>query len=157
MANTFRYRRGETRPVFVAVDPATVIEIGDLLWLDTDDAKPASSQADCGSEVANLGAFHGNFLGVAEQQSRDGDTQEIRVATIGVFEMDCPSATYEVGDLIVACENADGDGLLDQTVQGGAIAYAIGRVVNAEAIAVTKVLVQIESTVMTGGPQDPVS
>ena len=42
MANVQRHRRELDNPVEVAVDSDTVIEIGDLLWLDTDDAKPAA-------------------------------------------------------------------------------------------------------------------
>ncbi len=46
MSNIMRWRYGETWPVMLPVDSTTVIEIGDLVYLDTDDAKPASSQAD---------------------------------------------------------------------------------------------------------------
>ena len=42
MTNVMRYRYGEENPRLFAVDSSTVIEIGDLLWLDTDDVKPAS-------------------------------------------------------------------------------------------------------------------
>ncbi len=38
-----RWRYGDTNPVVAAVDADTVIEIGDLLWQDIDDAKPATS------------------------------------------------------------------------------------------------------------------
>jgi hypothetical protein len=79
------------------VDSATVIEIGDLVYLDTDDAKPSSAQADQGTEAANQELFHDKFAGVAMQASRSGDTQPIRVATAGVFEFDCLSTTFEVG------------------------------------------------------------
>jgi hypothetical protein len=41
MGDKMRWRYGDTNPVMAAVDAATVIEIGDLMWLDTDDAKPA--------------------------------------------------------------------------------------------------------------------
>ena len=41
MANTMRWRYGDTCPVMLPVDSATVIEIGDLVYLDADDAKPA--------------------------------------------------------------------------------------------------------------------
>ena len=43
MANTMRWRYGETNPVVLPVASATVIEIGDLVVLDTGTAKPASS------------------------------------------------------------------------------------------------------------------
>jgi len=135
-----------------AVDSATVIEIGDLLWQDTDDAKPASALTDQGSETANQDAFAGSFLGVAMQRSRGGDTAPIRVATTGVFELDCPSGTFELGDLVGADENAAGDALLDQQVAAVSSGqYAIGRVAKREASAATGVLVDVRSTVMTGG------
>ena len=152
MSDKMRWRYGDTNPVVAAVDSTTVIEIGDLLWQDTDDAKPASDQADQGSEAANQEAFADNFLGVAMQRSRSGDTQPIRVATTGVFEFDCPSGTFELGDLVGADENAAGDTLLDQQVTAVAASkYAIARVAKREASAGTSVLVDIRSSVMTGG------
>ena len=56
MANTMRWRYGDTNPVMLPVDSATVIEIGDLVYLDTDDAKPASAQADQGTEAGQSGS-----------------------------------------------------------------------------------------------------
>jgi Uncharacterized conserved protein (DUF2190) len=154
MSDALRWRYGDTSPVVLAVDSATVIEIGDLVYLDTDDAKPAGSLADAGTEAANQEAFHDAFAGVAMQRSRDGDTTPIRVATRGVFEFPCPSATFEVGDLIGASENGTGDALEDQQVEGVATAnLAIGRCAKREASATTSVLVEIEATISHGGPQ----
>ena len=45
MASTMRWRYGDTSPVMMPVDAATVIEIGDLLFYDMDDAKPAREHA----------------------------------------------------------------------------------------------------------------
>lgn len=152
MSDKMRWRYGDTNPVVAAVDSSTVIEIGDLLYQDTDDAKPASSQADQGSETANQALLADNFLGVAMQRSRSGDTDPVRVATTGVFEFDCPSGTFELGDLIGVDENAAGDALLDQQVDGvSAASYAITRVAKRQPTAATSVLVDIRSTVMTGG------
>ena len=152
MSDKMRWRYGDTNPVVAAVDSATVIEIGDLVYQDTDDAKPASSQADQGTETANQELFADNFLGVAMQRSRSGDTDPIRVAATGVFEFDCPSGTFELGDLAGVDENAAGDALLDQQVDAVATAArAVGRVAKRVATAATGVLVDIRSTVMTGG------
>lgn len=152
MSDKMRWRYGDTNPVVAAVDSATVIEIGDLVWQDTDDAKPASDQADQGSESANQEALADKFLGVAMQRSRSGDTAPVRVATTGVFEFDCPSGTFELGDLVGADENAAGDALLNQQVaKVSGSQYAIGRVAKREASAGTSVLVDVRSTVMTGG------
>lgn len=155
MANTMRWRYGDTCPVMLPVDSATVIEIGDLVYLDTDDAKPASAQADQGTEVANQELFHDKFAGVAMQQSRSGDTQPIRVATAGVFELDCLSGTYEVGKLIGVDENTGGTALEDQLVAPVATSnLAIGRCAKRVNPAATRVLIDVVSTMQRGGPQD---
>ena len=73
MSDILRWRYGDTSPVVLPVDSATVIEIGDLVYLDVDDAKPASSLADAGTEAANQEGFHDVFAGVAMQRSRDGE------------------------------------------------------------------------------------
>jgi hypothetical protein len=149
-----RWRYGDTGPVMLAVDAATVIEIGDLVWLDTDDAMPASSQADQGTEVANQQLFHDLFAGVAMQASASGDTQPVRVATTGVFEFDCLSAPAEVGDLIAPDENGAGNALLNQTVVKVANANAaVGRCAKRVNPAGTRVLVDIVSSVAKGGTQ----
>jgi hypothetical protein len=152
MTDKMRWRYGDTNPVVAAVDSSTVIEIGDLVWQDTDDAKPAASQANYGSKTANQEALGDKFLGVAMQRSRNGDTAPIRVATTGVFEYDCPSGTFELGDLVGADTNAGGTVMLNQQVVKVAMSkYAVGRIAKRQATAVTSVLVDIRSTVMTGG------
>ena len=80
MSNQMRWRYGETSPVMLAVDPNSVIEIGDLVYQDTSVARPASEQADLLSTSANQAAFHDAFAGVAMQASRVGDAAPIRVA-----------------------------------------------------------------------------
>lgn len=152
MSDKIRWRYDDTNPVVAAVDSATEIEIGDLVWQDTDDAKPASSQADQGSETANQEHFADKFLGVAMQRSRAGDTSPIRVATTDVFEFDCPSGTFELGDLVGADENGAGDALVDQQVaKVTASKYAVGRVAKRVGSAASTVLVDIRSRVMTNG------
>lgn len=150
MADLMRYKWGITDDILVPVDTAQVIEIGDLIWLNTDDARPATAQSDQGTESANQIEFRTNFLGVAQQRSRDGDTDEIRVATKGVFKMDCASAQFEIGDMVGADENGTGDGLLDQTVvEVSATSEAIGQVAVREPANVTSVLIRIQSTIMS--------
>ena len=154
MANTMRWRYGDTCPVMLAVDSATVIEIGDLLWLDVDDAKPASAQGDQGSEGANQQLLHDVFAGVAMQASAAGETQPVRVATTGVFEFDCLSAALEVGDLMSSDENGGGTALLNQTVVKVANANAaIGRCAKRVNPAGTRVLVDVVSSIAKGGTQ----
>ena len=154
MANNLRWRYGETNPVMVPVDAGTVIEIGDLVYLETDDVRPASAQSDQGSLAANQSLFHGKFAGVAMQSSPDGSSTAIRVATRGVFEFDCTTATFEVGDLIGLDENAAGTLLEDQKVVAASAAEeAIGRCARRANPAESRVLVDIVSTILYGGPQ----
>jgi hypothetical protein len=152
MTDRMRWRYGDTNPVVAAVDAATVIEIGDLVRQDVDDAKPASSLSNHGTQAANQQALVDTFLGVAMQRSRSGETAPVRVATTGVFEFDCPSGTFELGDLIGADKNAANTGLLNQQVAKVAQSSgAIGRIAKRQSAATTNVLVDIRSTVMTGG------
>jgi hypothetical protein len=154
MANTMRWRYGDTNPVMMAVDSGTVIEIGDLLWQVVDDARPASSQSDQGTESANQQLFHDAFVGVAMQASASGSTQPIRVATTGVFEFDCLSTTLEIGDLLGPDENAAGTALLNQTVAKVTNANAaIGRCAKRLNPAGTRALVDVVSSVVKGGTQ----
>jgi len=151
MSDVMRWRYGDTNPVTVPVDSATVIEIGDLVYLETDDARPASSQADLGTEAQNQEGFHDKFLGVAMQASRNGDTAPIRVATSGVFEFITALATYELGNLVGLVGATT---LADQEVKSVATEnLAVGRVAKRVNPAGTSVLVEIVSTVMRGGPQ----
>jgi hypothetical protein len=161
VGDKMRWRYGDTNPVVAAVDADSVIEIGDLLWLDVDDAKPACrvgeiayAETDGAPDLA--GAFAARFLGVAMQRSRKGDEAPIRVATSGVFEFDCEPMNANLGDLIGAVM-AKGDVLANQGVEKVNTQqplprheYAIGRV-DKYGSKVTSVLVRINSTIMCGG------
>ncbi len=57
MADSLRWRYGETNPIVLPVDSATVIEIGDLVFLEIDDVRPASSLADQGTEAPKPGSL----------------------------------------------------------------------------------------------------
>ena len=146
-----RWRYGDTNPVIAAVAAATVIEIGDLLWQDADNAKPASLFAVANNKPADQAAFTAEFLGVAMARSRAGDTAPIRVATTGVFEFDCAAATFELGDMLGVDAGAGGALLNQQCVKVAASCEAIGRVAKRQPIAAVAALVDVRSTVMTGG------
>lgn len=155
MSEVFRYLHGDTNPIAVAVNSATVIELGDLLYLVTDDARPFSDQADLGTLAQNQEGVHDMFLGVALSRSRAGDTLDVNIATRGVFEFDTASATYQPGDLVGSAGTGSGGlvGMANQTVAAVATAnLAVGRV-SKLATSATKVQVSILSTVMHGGPQ----
>ena len=154
MADKFAYHHGDTNVRRYAVDSATVIELGDLLFLDTDDVKPASSQATVSPLSTAQETFHDIFAGVALERSRNGDTDTILVASTGVFRLDIASTTVEVGDLMGVTVTAGA--VVDQEVVSVATEnLAVGKITKREASAVTAVLVEIEATVAFGGPQTP--
>ena len=152
MSNTMRWRYGDTNPVLLEAPSDSEIEIGDLLYLDSGVAKPASSFPDQSTLLLNQVGLKADFAGVAMQASPAGMTGMIRVATTGVFEMECDLAPFEVGDLIGVTENSAGDQLLDQSVElAGSISAAIGRCAKRVNPASTRVLVDLVSTVAKGG------
>ncbi|WP_437194145.1 hypothetical protein [Planctomicrobium sp. SH527] len=97
--NKLRFRSGQVHLRKVRVDSATVIEAGDLVWLDTDDAKPASAFTWTTNLATTQGNFAAKFLGVAHQPSAAGETAPISidVSPESVYEFDVASAAYELG------------------------------------------------------------
>lgn len=153
MSDNFRYRHGETKPVVSkAVVSATVVEVGDLV----SNVPAAAAATTWDTNIATTQeAFHDVFLGVSEQRSRNGDTATLRLATKGVFEFDCASATFNLGTLVGAAKQT-GNLLESQKVVAVATAnLAVGRVAKQYDSATTKVQVEINSTICNGGPYAP--
>ena len=154
MANTMRWRYGETNPIMMPVLAGTIVEIGDIVYLDSGTAKPISEQSDQGSLAANQEAMHDQFLGVAMQAS----LSEMPIRSVWLppecLNSTCASATFEIGDLLGGTEEGTGTELMDQELIGVATAnLAVGRCTKRVNPAGTKVLVDIISTVLRGGPQ----
>jgi len=147
MVDEMRFRKADAKRIkMYPVDKATVIDIGDLLYHDTNDVKPASSQADQLSEAKNQDVFAAEFAGIAMEASTDADSDDIAVATLGVFEMDSPSATYEIGDVLGPDEESGGTKLLDQTVAAISGTKGIGKIARRESASVTRVLMEIDAS-----------
>lgn len=137
-----------------AVDSATVISVGDIVYLDTDDVRPASSQADQGTPNLNYEELHDNFAGVAMESSPAGDDSPIYICTQGEYIFSCNSATFEVGTLVCAAENAGGTALENQKVVGvGTKNLSIGRAIRRVNPAGTSVRVLFNSTIVWDGAQ----
>ena len=154
MPNMMRWRYGDTNPVILPVEVGHTVEIGDLVYLDVDSARPISSLPDLGTLAANQEAMHDQFLGVAMQASGTGGADAVRIATSGVFEFQCVTEAFEVGDLIGGREEGTGTQLDKQIVTGVATEnLAIGRCAKRVPTPGNKVLVDIVSTSMRGGAQ----
>jgi hypothetical protein len=151
-----RWRYGDTNPVQMPTPAQVNVEIGDLMYLDDASAFPASSLEDQGTLLGNQQLFQDVFLGVAMQSSPIGHAGPIRIATSGVFEFDCVPGPRELGALIGTTENAAGNQLESQRVAEVSTATAaIGRCAKRSPTVTTRILVDVVSTVMKGGPQTP--
>jgi hypothetical protein len=126
-----------------AFDGSIAVDIDDLIYLDVDDLKPASSQSDQGTETKNQALFARNFAGVAKERKLVTETdsgQTLDVVPVWLGEMTCASDTYEVGDLVTVDEAAGGTTLEDQKlVKTCDKALAIGYCTKREASAATTV------------------
>lgn len=102
MPNRLRFRSGQVQLQKLRVDSDTVISAGDLLFLDSNDVKPASDFTWDTDLPTTQAAFAAAFVGVAHQQSAAGDTDDISVdvSPHSVYEFDVAAGTYEVGDAL---------------------------------------------------------
>jgi hypothetical protein len=125
--NKLRFRSGQVHLRKVRVDAATVIEAGDLVWLDTDDAKPASAFAWTTNLATSQANFAAKFLGVAHQPSAAEETAPISVdvSPDSVYEFDVAQAAYELGQPLGPDENSST--LMSQQLEGCVAAAAIAR------------------------------
>lgn len=121
-----------------------------MIYLDTDDAKPASTAGLWNTDLATTqAALKDIFLGVALEASASGDTDDITFRYEGIHEMDADSDSYEIGALVGAAKDT-GNNLLAQKVDDAVAAGAIGVVHKAAPASSTRVLVRIFSQVMSG-------
>lgn len=146
MANRLRFRSGQVELHRLRVDSATVLEAGDLVYLDEHDVKPASAFPFNTDLATTRGAFAAVFLGVCHSPSAVGDVQDVSidVSPLSVYEFDVDPATYEVGDRLAP--DGDSDGLAAQRLAAvGDAAQAIARAAEYRAAAASLLRVQFAS------------
>jgi len=151
MGNQLRFRSGEVQLHKLRVDSGTVLEAGDLVYLDTDDVKPASSFSWTSDLATTQSAFAASFLGVVHHQSADGDTDDVSVdmSPSAIYEFDVAAATYEVGDELGPDELASS--LMDQQLEAvGTGTLAIARAAEYKAAAATTLRVTFASAFHVG-------
>lgn len=150
MSNQLRLRSGQVQLHKVRVDSGTVIEAGDLVFLDTDDVKPASDFTWTTDLATTQGNFAAVFLGVAHQQSADGDTEDVSVdlSPHAVYEFDVNSATYEIGGTLGPDESSST--LMNQQLEAATGVASIARAAEYKAAASTKLRVTFASAYAAG-------
>ena len=152
MTDKMRWRYGDTNPVVAAVDAATVIEIGDLVWQDTDDAKPASSVTQPRQQAAQSKGLGRRLSGrghATEPQRQCGADSRghhrrvrvrLRQRHVRVGRFGRRRYEHRGHRLVEPAGGESRDSL-----------HAIGRIAKRQSTATTNVLVDIRSTIMTGG------
>ncbi len=166
--NKLTYKGGDTNPILVKSSSSFPIEKGDLVFRDPVDGyvKSATARDNHGTVALNQSAFAAYFVGVALQKNslqageksfRLVETEtEVRVATTGRFEFDCPSTSWTPGAAVaIYCTTAGftdakkvmasdtGSSLTEERTIGRAVPGVAGL-----ANAMTRVTVEIKSRLM---------
>lgn len=124
--NKLRFRSGQVDLRKIRVRSETVIEAGDLVWLDNGTAEHhARPASDFGGTELDL--FSWLFLGVAHQSSTVGETADISVdlSPFAVYEVDVSEGRYNLGDTLSPA--IFGDKFSNQQLRSNAAQYAIAR------------------------------
>lgn len=145
MANEQRHRRFDSEVLYLPKSGSVAIEQGDLLAYDATNhvAYPASSEAWVTNLATTQANFADKFVGVAVTAAPSG-TNEVAVATDGVFEYACASATFEAGATVGPADSG-ASSLEDQKVVAAVVASAIGMVVKYYGSNTTSVLLRVAS------------
>lgn len=127
-----------------------VVPMYSLLFLDTDDVKPALSAADAGTYAQNKAAFAPLFAGVALDSRASGSAAgTLEFCTDGIFEFDCVSATWEIGEFVAPSDSGPGVGLLNTSLTKTSTANErIGYCIERAASATTRVKVRLISRIL---------
>lgn len=152
MPNSYRYKTGHTGPVSLPFKAGVAAYIGDCVYQDAADghtAKPGGSFTWDTDLATTQTAFALVFVGVA-MQGYDGSNANaygikdgyLRVASRGIFEFDCASANFKVGDRVGLAKQSGNLLEPQKVVAVDSDAKAIGRVVEDKTSA-TKIKVEI--------------
>lgn len=151
MSNKLRFRSGQVQLQKFKVEADTVLEAGDLVWLDDDVVKPASDFTWDTNLATTQAAFADLFVGVVHEQSAVGETDPVSVdlSPHAVYEFDAASAAYEVGDELGPDELSSH--LMDQQLEAVATGTrAIARAAEYKPAGSTSLRVTFASAFSTG-------
>lgn len=103
---TTRFRSGLVQLVRFRVAEATVIEPGDLLYLDGGAVRPAADFPWTTDLATTRAAFAAVFVGIAHTGSAAGEAEPVSadISPMAVYEVDTVSAIFNVGDLLAPAE-----------------------------------------------------
>ena len=128
MANHLRFRSGPVHLVKSEIDSNSLIEPGDMLFLDSTEARPASEFVWNTDLPTTQAGFSDLFLGIAHERSEIGADVPISVdiSPQAIYEFDVSVSSYPLGTLLGPDENSSA--LMNQQLEAaGAAAQAIAR------------------------------
>lgn len=128
MANHLRFRSGPVHLFKANIDSNSLIEPGDMLFLDSTEARPASEYVWNTDLPTTQAAFADAFLGIAHERSEVGDNTPVSVdmSPQSVYEFDVDISSYVLGSLLGPDENSSA--LMNQQLETvGASTQAIAR------------------------------
>lgn len=148
----YRFRRGTIETTYLKSPASTMINVGDLIFLNTDTAAIASAV----TWDTNLATTQGDaapvFVGVAldNKLASDPTTRNILIATKGVFEYPCAAlgAAHQVGER-VACAGDGTHNLRDQLLALASTNF-IGSLAEVAPNGATSMVVYLQSCVEFG-------
>lgn len=125
MSGQNRHLKGDTNEMIMPVRGKTVIEAGDFVYQHSGDSyyllpvskwKDISTTGACGTDVAL------NFAGVALEGSPSGVTENVTVATAGIFRYPLAhKSAVTIGAIVTAVTNQAGSGSSNQYVENSEI------------------------------------
>ncbi len=125
--------------ITVRVIDASAIAIGDLVWMDTADAKPAADFPWNTDLATTQGDFAAKFLGIAVDAHASGSgagTIRVDTSPTRVWNMTVTSVALEIGKTFGPAKAA-GNALLNQTLVASAAVASIARSTVYNAVAQT--------------------
>ena len=144
------HRNGQQTLRSYPVASATVIAIGDMVWSNSGEVKPAADYTWDTNLATTQGTFAAAFVGIARTASAAGETTNVQgdVSPEAVYEMDQASATIDIGTPVGPAK-ASGNALENQKVVASTGTSCIGRAAADYQSATTRVRVTLASAYHT--------
>lgn len=145
-----QFRTGVRLLVRVPVASATIIEPGDLVYLDSGEAAPAWDFPWTTDLATTRAAFAAAFLGVAYGGSDEGQTDDVSVdiSAMSFYEAESLLPITDIGALVGPVEEAGA--LSNRVLEETPAAEAIGRVMKTSEGTATRLGASFASAISAG-------
>lgn len=144
------HRSGQQTLRSYPVASATVIAIGDMVWSNSGEVKPAADYTWDTNLATTQGTFAAAFVGIARTPSAAGETTNVQVdvSPDAIYECDQASATIDIGTPVGPAK-ASGNALENQKIVAATATSCIGRAASDHQSAATRIRVNFASAFHT--------